>query len=434
MNAENSIIYVLLNNQDAILKTDLEASMFSNTTLGEAFYIMRELTATGNEVDAVSILSRMKAPDSRNVIRDIILNGTGTVSNLNFYVGLVREIAEKRKLLSVLQSTISSLSKNKVSSITGQLSNELAAFNNKKTDNAYESKEMMQQTVEHISTMHDLKCDGKMAGVPSGMNKLDKILGGFHRSDLVIVGARPGVGKTSMAISCAVNAAKRGYNVGFISTEMSIVQVGMRITSLMSGISSSVMRDSSYEEKDWPRLTAGTKRIAELPLFIYDKPVCTVGEIAMQSRAWQENAGLDILFVDYLTRLKPESGSENKAIAVGNIASDLKNVARSLNIPVVCLAQLNRQVENRTGKRPNMGDLRDSGVIEQEADQILMLCRDRPASKELDATSGIDNENEYAEILIEKNRHGGTAGLLMRFIPETMEWCDKEDFAGYEYQ
>ena len=143
----------------------------------------------------------------------------------------------------------------------------------------------------------------------------------------------------------------------------------------------------------------------------------------MQARAWKENDGLDILFVDYLTRIKPESSSENKTIAIGNIATDLKSLARNLNIPVVVLAQVSRQVEKREDKRPNMGDLRDSGVIEQEADQVLMLYRDCIYNR-------TENNTEDAEINIEKNRHGAVIGLDMRFKPETMEWCDKDN---YEY-
>ena len=434
MNYEQSIIFTFLNNPGLLLKHQISPSDFTSTTLAEAYVVMRGLEAEGKELDLVVIIQSMKSPDATDVMLSVNRLGTGTPVNINHYISSVKAVGVKKKLHSLLNQAIQNLSTGTIDSVIGDLSIDLSSLKNKDIDHAYTSKEMMHATVDYIDKMHDLKNDGRMAGVPSGLKKLDKILGGFHKSDLVIVGARPAVGKTSLAISCALNAAKKGFKVGFISTEMSVVQVGMRVTSLISNIPATVMRDSDFEENDWPRLTTGTQHIANLPFYVYDKPVCRVSDIAMQSRAWVANDGLDILYVDYLTRLKPESSSENKTIAVGNIVTDLKSLARSIDIPVICLAQLNRLVESRADKRPNMGDLRDSGVIEQEADQILMLCREKPVNKEMDDTRGIDSDKEYAEILIEKNRHGATAGLLMRFKPETMEWCDKESFDDYEYR
>jgi len=232
------------------------------------------------------------------------------------------------------------------------------------------------------------------------------------------------MGKTSCMLSCAYNAAKKGFKVGIISTEMSVVQLGTRLVSMVSGVPASTIRDSSYAEADWSKITPATGTLAGMSIFVYDKPVCSVSDIAAQAMAWKIAHGIDIIFIDYLTRLKPEAG-ENRNIAVGNIATGLKTLARDMDIPVVCLAQLSRELEKRTDKLPNMGDLRDSGVIEQEADQVLMLYRESVYNNEA--------PEDVAQINIAKNRHGATPLLNMRFEPQTMKWCDEIKFDGYEY-
>jgi len=421
MNFEHAIIRVFLHHPELILQNNIEAVEFSDLTLSEALHTMKSIAISEMAVDAMVVAEKMKSPDALMILADIMHNASGVKENIGHYIDAVKEINLKKKLWQVLNDSIGQVDYSSVVDIVGGLTTNLAELSNKDVDHAYDGKGMMRKTLDHIDTMYELKHSGKMVGIPTGLKKLDKVLGGFHRSDLIIVGARPAMGKTAFAISSAINASKKGFKVGFISTEMSIVQVGMRVTSLISNISASVMRDSDFTEEDWPRLTTGTKRISELPFYIYDKPVCKVSDIAMQAKAWKANNGLDILFVDYLTRIKPESGSENKTIAIGNIATDLKTLARTLDIPVVCLAQVSRQVEQRQDKRPSMGDLRDSGVIEQEADQVLMLYRDCVYNSN-------DSNSNYAEIGIEKNRHGAVMGLDVQFKPETMEWCDQDGF------
>lgn len=427
MNLELSIIFVLINNPEAVLNCDVVREDFASPTLTEAFLVIQAMAISNEKMDIVVLIKSMKSPDAKEVILSIARDGYGVLANLKSYVKEIRELRLKKQLRVFLEETIDDLGLSSVDEVVGGITSKLSSLRNKEVDHAYNGQQMMKKTIEHIDAMHDLKCENRMAGVPSGLDKLDKLLGGFHRSDLIIVGARPSVGKTAWAISCALNAANRGFKVGFISTEMSIVQVGMRVASLISTIPASVMRDSSFDEKDWPKLTAGTMLISKLPFYVFDKPVCKVSDIAMQARAWKSNKGLDILFVDYLTRLKPENSSDNKVIAVGNIATDLKTLARNIDIPVVCLAQVSREADKTSDKKPNMSHLRDSGVIEQEADQILMLYRE--------CIHNLTPQNaEDAEINVEKNRHGAIKGLDMRFKPSTMEWCDKEDFDDYEYR
>lgn len=427
MNLEQSIIKVFLHHPELVLKHNISPSVFKDILLAESLQVMKSLSLSGIAVDAIVVAEKMKSPEALAVLVDIYRNSPGVKENIEHYIKAVQDEGLKQRLYAMLSDAIEGVEYATVEETIGNLTSTLSTLKNKDVDYAYNGKEMMRKTLDHIEDMFELKTSGKMAGIPSGIDKLDKELGGFHKSDLIIVGARPAMGKTAFAIGCAIKSAKKGFKVGFISTEMGVAQVGMRAASLISEIPAHVMRDSNFSETDWPRLTAGTARISELPFYLFDKPACKVSDIAIQARAWKDNGGLDILFVDYLTRLKPESSSENKTISIGNIVTDLKTLARTLDIPVVCLAQVSRQVEQRQDKRPNMGDLRDSGVIEQEADQVLMLYRDCVYN------STKINSND-AEINIEKNRHGAVIGLDVCFKPETMEWCDKENVNSNQYQ
>jgi replicative DNA helicase len=239
-----------------------------------------------------------------------------------------------------------------------------------------------------------------------------------------VVGARPGVGKTALGLSVALNAARKGYRVGFVSTEMSPSQLGQRLISLDSGIPAIAMRDASLSEMQYAALSATAMRIADLPIRIYDRPACKLSDINLQARAWRLTGGLDMLVVDYLQRLVPDEKSDSRTREVGKFASGLKTLARTLNLPVMALSQLNRGLANRADKRPNMADLRDSGEIEQEADSVWMLHR--PAVYD-------DKADEYdAEIIIGKNRHGPCEIIRAGWEGGCMRWEGRRDYPGQQ--
>jgi replicative DNA helicase len=197
---------------------------------------------------------------------------------------------------------------------------------------------------------------------------------------------------------------------------MPAVQLGLRMASALGDIHSTKLRACDLDDNEFARLHDAASRYARLPILIYDKPACTPADVALQARAWQLSGGLDLLFVDYLTRLSPDDRDDSRTREVGRMVQSLKTLAKALDIPVVCFAQLSRVCEQRADKRPVMSDLRDSGEIEQEADVVAFLYRDSVYNEQADP--------ESAEILIEKNRHGPCAQILARFIPETMTWTN----------
>ena len=195
-----------------------------------------------------------------------------------------------------------------------------------------------------------------------------------------------------------------------------MVQIGLRMVSLMGNIPSTKLRGCDFDDQDFSTLTAVAAQYIDTGISIYDKPACAPADIALQARAWQLSGGLDLLFVDYLTRLTPDDPTESRTREVGRMVQAMKTLAKSLNIPVVLLAQLNRSVETRSDKRPIMADLRDSGEIEQEADVVAFLYRE--------AVYDENSDPEAAEIIIEKNRHGPCATVKCRFIAEQMRWVN----------
>lgn len=280
-------------------------------------------------------------------------------------------------------------------------------------------KEWMTQVVEKVEQVWDAKHNGNgIVGIRTGNATMDHMLGGFHKSDLIIMGARPKIGKTAWLMNCAKAAALDGKRVGIASAEMPAWQLGERIVSDVANLNADAFRSGNFDEHGFSALTYGTQRVAELPIRLFDKPRMTPGDIAIQAKAWELSGGVDIIFVDYLTRLIPDQTDRNRTREVGRMVSDLKTLARTMNIPVVCLAQLSRDVESRADKRPMPSDLRDSGEIEQEADVIMFLYREGVYNKDADPRLG--------EIIVSANRHGPSGRIRCSFDGQFMRWADAE--------
>lgn len=406
---EQKLIGVILMRPELILSAPIEARWFiRNHRVIEA---MLSLTGKGINIDIFTV-SKELGNKGLNTLIEYQKNSFANPKNYQLYVDEVRSNFEARIVRMAVESALSSIDKGEKP--TEVLNSLISASMRSTTPDSknfnYTVKEAMIDFIDDLTEIYD--GSDKHIGLMTGLDRIDRILGGIHPSDMVIVGARPGIGKTAFALSILKNLAKSGKKVGFFSTEMAVKQVIGRLTSLESGIHAVKFRTGALTEEDFPRLTLATSNIANYNFRICDKPAITIGELVMQSRAWMADGGIDFIAVDYLTRLHPDKSRNNQTLDVGDIVTGLKNLARTLNIPVMVLAQLNRGSENRTDKTPVMSDLRDSGVVEQEADQIMMLYR--------------PDEGE-PEIIIEKNRHGAVGSIRCNFNNETMEWKDKDE-------
>jgi len=302
--------------------------------------------------------------------------------------------------------------------------------------------------------------EGGLAGVSTGLIDMDKKLGGLHRSDLLILAGRPSMGKTSLATNIAFNVAKAykkgkkpdgtegtvdGGVVGFYSLEMSAEQLAARILSEASEVPSEQIRRGDMTETEFRRFVEAAKDLEACPLYIDDTPALPISQLAARARRLKRTHGLDVLIVDYLQLVRGTGKSENRVNEISEITMGLKAIAKELDIPVIALSQLSRQVENREDKRPQLSDLRESGSIEQDADVVMFVFREeyyaereKPSDDRLDEMAvwqdRMDKLHGRAEVVIGKQRHGpiGTVelsfeGRFTRFGNLAKPWQQDDD-------
>ena len=298
-------------------------------------------------------------------------------------------------------------------------------------DIAAEAEASMQALVDHSDTepsrLQDVLCDvlgdvqermergGRLAGLPTGFVGFDDMTGGLEPGQLVIVAARPSVGKTVLGCNIAAHVAASGTSVLFITLEMTRREIGARILAARSGVTVQAMRAGTRERADWDQMSSVAGASANWPMFIDDAPAVTVAYVRAKARRIQRSHGLGLLLIDYLGLMR--SAGDNRAQEVGSISRGLKALAKELKVPVVALAQLNRASEGRLDRKPTLADLRDSGEIEQDADIVAMLHRES-MHREAPEWEGL------AQLLIRKNRNGPTGECLLALDGPRMRFTD----------
>ncbi len=295
--------------------------------------------------------------------------------------------------------------------------------------------------IEVIKRAEEARKSGTgLTGVTSGFTDFDALLGGLQKSDLIILAARPSMGKTSLAVNIAQNAAMalltggaNGAAVGVFSLEMSADQLAARMLSSAAGISAHQLTNGHLSDADFRRLAEASNQLAELPLFIDDTPQLSINALRARARRMKRQQGIGLIVVDYLQLMTGTRGGkdENRVQEVSEISQGLKTVARELNVPVIALSQLSRAVEGRDNKRPQLSDLRESGSIEQDADLVVFLYREEYyLSRQLGASDQMDDKTQKmreqleqakgkCEVLISKNRKGPTGVVTLLFHGET---------------
>jgi len=261
---------------------------------------------------------------------------------------------------------------------------------------------------------------GEMIGIPTGFSQLDKLLGGLQRADLIIVAARPGVGKTSFVLAIAHNAAKKyGKRVAIFSLEMSREQVVQRLISAETGIDSQRLRLGDIREEEWPKFAQAVGLLSETAIFIDDTPALSVLELRAKARRLHAEYGLDLLIVDYLQLMRGDARAENRVQEISAISRALKALARELNVPLIAVSQLSRAVESRHDKRPILSDLRESGSLEQDADVVIFIYRD-------DIYNPDTERRNIADIIVAKHRSGPTDQVPLYFKKELAQFREIE--------
>ncbi len=278
--------------------------------------------------------------------------------------------------------------------------------------------QVMHQVVDRIEFLH--RHQGEVLGVPSGFTKLDKLLGGFQKSDLIIVAARPSVGKTSLAMNFALNAARKYRKVvAFFSLEMSAEQLVQRLLAMETGIDQQRLRRGEISEQEWDMIMAAAGELAGSMLFIDDTPAMSALELRTKARRLQAEHGLDLMIVDYLQLMRGDTRSENRVQEISYISRSLKSLARELEVPLIALSQLSRAVEARSDHKPQLSDLRESGAIEQDSDIVMFIYRE-------DMVKENSEKKNIADIIVAKHRNGPTDTVPLYFRKELTKFENLE--------
>jgi replicative DNA helicase len=269
-------------------------------------------------------------------------------------------------------------------------------------------KDVLGQTIDRLDALH--QSGGSITGVPSGFPRFDDYTAGLQKGDLIVIAGRPSMGKTTLALNIAENAAFGSrVPVAVFSMEMSVDQLALRMVSSLGRVDQSHLRNGRFADEDWPRINGAIRQMAEAKIFIDDTPALTPTEVRSRARRLQREHGLALIVLDYLQLMRVAGNTENRATEISEISRSLKALARELKVPVIALSQLNRSVEQRQDKKPVMSDLRESGAIEQDADMIVFIYREE-----------VYNQNTprkgIADITIAKQRNGPTGEFPLTFL------------------
>jgi len=289
-------------------------------------------------------------------------------------------------------------------------------------------KDILAQTYEKISDLHDPESKDKYRGIASGFKSLDNIISGFQPSDFVVLAARPSMGKTSLALNVAVNIAKNKQSVGIISLEMSKEQLVERMFCSLLSVDSWKMRTGKLEDQDFARIGGIMDELNSLKMYIDDSLGNSIIDLRTKARRLQMEHGLDFLIIDYLQLMEAGTksfGQSNRVQEISEISRSLKSLARELHVPIMALSQLSRAVEMRPSKIPQLSDLRESGAIEQDADLVMMMYREDYYEEDTDR-AGI------TDLHIRKHRNGPTGKVELKFAKEQMKFYDIEKKRGMD--
>lgn len=387
----------------------LAAEHFTSPKRARLFSIIRDRVLAGEPADAVTVGEI--DPALFDEAMDLAANTPGA-TQVVAYAGIVRENWRRREAVQIGLELVQGAKSGESDAVDAAVSR-LMALSATVTDCEFTGKQAMHQAWRVVEEAH--ANGGKLPGITTGLSALDEILGGFHDSDLTVVGARPAMGKTAFLGGLAEAAANAGKRPGVISAEQPAVQLALRRLSMVSSVAASRLRAGKVDDEDWAALQAGIAKAIQRDMWIYDRSAVTLDELVSIARKWKHTHDIGILFIDYAQRIRVPKA--DRITEVSEVARGMKNLARDLNIPVVSLAQVVKNVDQRVDKRPTAGDLANSDELTREADQILMLYRD-------EVYNHASPEKGIAEVLIEKNRHGPTGFKKLAFLGETMRFAD----------
>jgi len=438
IDAEESVLGGILLDNEAInvAMERIREEDFYRTSHRAVYAAMTSLADKQEPIDLITLSQKLKASGTledsgglENITR--LASVAPSAANVGYYAEIVKENSLRRKIIHEATELISNAFESDTS-LEEFLDNAeqkiLGVSEHRSRPSFHKIGELVQDSIKTVEKLYDQK--EMVTGISTGFYDLDKLTAGFQPSDLIILAARPSMGKTALALNLAQWVGIHEHQpVAIFSLEMSKEQLVMRMLCSEARVDNSKVRTGHLGESDFPKLVDAASKLAEAPIFIDDTPSITISELRAKARRLHRDSPLSLVVVDYLQLMRSPVYQNNREQEISDISRSLKGLAKELSVPVIALAQLNRSLESRDDKRPRLSDLRESGAIEQDADIITFIYRDE-VYKENSEHKGV------AELLISKQRNGPTGKVKLAFFPQFTKFdslVEREDLEDDNY-
>jgi len=420
LEAEQSVLGgILLDNQglNAVLEI-ITARDFYSEAHRQIFEAAHNLSERGEPIDLITLSNALKDQKRLDKVGGAaylagLVDNVPSAANIRHYAKIVKEKAILRSLINTATEILGKTYETgaDIDTVLDEAEQAIFAISENKIRQAFfPLKEIVKDSFRTIEDLYSRK--ELVTGVPTGFDKVDDLTSGLQKADLIIIAGRPSMGKTAFALNIAQHVAMHTATpVCIFSLEMAKEQIAMRMLAATAKVDSQRIRKGFLGEMDWPKLTTAADSLSEAPIFIDDTAAITVLEMKAKARRLKAEHGLGLVIIDYLQLMRSGTTKDSREQEISEISRSLKALAKELSVPVIALSQLNRQVEVRTNRRPQMADLRESGAIEQDADVIAFIYRDEVYNKAED-----NPEKGIAEIIIAKQRNGPTGTVKLAFL------------------
>jgi replicative DNA helicase len=422
--AEQSLLGSMFLSLDAVENAMplVEAEDFYRPAHQKIYKAIKHLHLRGEPVDQITVAARLESTGEIDSAggKPYLLDIAGavpTAANAEYYAKIVQRTSLLRQLIDAAThiQTLGYENPDDMDEVVERAEKAIFDVTNRRVASNFQALQVLMKTgFEDIEKLYENKAH--ITGVPTGFPDLDGILAGLHKGDLVILAARPSVGKTALALNMAVNAARAGHPTAVFSLEMSSAQLVQRILCAEARVDSQRLRTGYLNDEDWPGLMQAMGRLNEVPLWVDDTPSISILEVRAKARRLFRDKPSGLIVVDYLQLMQPQNRrSENRQVEIAEISRGLKQLAKELDCPVLALSQLSRAVEQRTTKRPQLSDLRESGAIEQDADVVMFIDRTTDPGAETEGNAARPGKGE-AEIIVAKHRNGPTGSCRLVYL------------------
>ena len=425
--AEQSVLGSILLDKDAMISV-------SETLIPEDFYkeahrviyeCMLKLYNNQSEIDLITLADELRDQGYLDDIGGIayitsLSTIVPTTSNIKYYINIVKEKSISRQLISAANDIINLGydSSTKVEDVLENAEKKIFDISQERTTNDFQPiNQVLTETLSMLEKLYEEKSD--VTGLTTGFRDLNKKINGLQRSDLLLIAARPAMGKTAFALNLVQNAALKGdASVAVFRLEMSKEQLVQRMVAAQSSVELKKIKTGTLAANDWPRITDGMAVLSGAKIHIDDTPGIKISELRSKCRKLKIEKGLDLVLIDYLQLMEGEGHNESRQQEIAKISRSLKILAKELDCPVVALSQLSRAPEQRADHRPMLSDLRESGSIEQDADIVMFLYRDEYYNPDTE-------RKNIGEVIVAKNRHGETGTVELVWFGEIQKFADK---------